>query len=285
MEPQPRQHKDKVQLASRSAPPTPLPISRWRLAFFHWVARRRVSRAFRALRLANAIRVPARNTPNLIVVLNHPSWWDPLVGLLLSRHLFRPRNFYAPMDAVALERYSIFRRLGMFPVAMESPRGAAQFLRMGMTVLESGHILAVTPQGQFTDVRVRPVLLRPGVAALISRFAAQGRPTTVLPMALEYTFWDQRLPEALVNCGEPLRFEAPPEGDSSAPATQADIHAQLELRRDPLAFTSVLQGQRGTSGFYGVIERVRALVGGSTQVGDHQSAAAAEHSSGSARNP
>ena len=275
------------------------PISSWLLWIFHGIAQRRVSRAFRALRVANVTRFPQQNAPNLIVVLNHPSWWDPLVGFVLSRRLVRGRNFYAPIDAAALERYRIFRRLGMFPLVMESRRGAAQFLRIGAAVLDAGHILAVTPQGHFTDVRERPVQLRPGVAALISRRAAQGSTTLVLPLALEYTFWDQRQPEALVNCGEPLRFPpAESSKENASAATQSAVHLQLEqgmartqdelaalsLRRDAGQFMSLLEGRRGSAGFYGLIERIRALASGSAYRGDHRAAPAAQHDAGPARN-
>ena len=57
--------------------------------------------------LAGRLRCP--DGP-LIVVLNHPSWWDPLVGLVLTE-LFPDRAHYFPMDAHALQRYRIFQRL------------------------------------------------------------------------------------------------------------------------------------------------------------------------------
>lgn len=265
----------------------PPPVSPWLLAFFHQVAERRVSRAFRALRVANANRVQP-GAVGLVVCLNHPSWWDPLIGFVLSRYLFPRRTFHAPMDAVALERYGIFRRLGMFPVAMDSPRGAAQFLRTGAAVLNAGNILAVTPQGEFTDVRTRPVQFRPGLAALLKRRSEQGLATEVLPLALEYTFWDQRQPEALVNCGEPLRYN-PGETTEHAAAQGTATHleaamqrtqdelAALSLQRDPSLFSTLLEGGQGSAGFYGLIERTRALLGGSSQRGDHRAAHASKH--------
>jgi len=61
--------------------------------------------------------------------MNHASWWDPLVNLLLAREFFPHRQIYGPMDAVALERYALFKRLGMFGVEQNSRRGALHFLR------------------------------------------------------------------------------------------------------------------------------------------------------------
>ena len=48
-----------------------------------------------------------------IVVLNHPSWWDPLVALVLTE-LFPDHAHHAPMDADALGHDRIFERLGVF---------------------------------------------------------------------------------------------------------------------------------------------------------------------------
>src|SRR5271168_2379987 len=63
-----------------------------------------LARNFHAVRLSRSCRPgPVPDGP-LIIVLNHPSWWDPLVGLLLAE-LFPDRAHYAPMDANALGRY------------------------------------------------------------------------------------------------------------------------------------------------------------------------------------
>src|ERR1700733_10753028 len=95
--------------------PTLLPPSRRTLAFFarylHWY----IGRHFHALRLANAGRFPNPSGP-LIIYANHASWWDPLSCIVLSRHLLPDAHHYGPMDAVALQHYGMFRKLGMFPV-------------------------------------------------------------------------------------------------------------------------------------------------------------------------
>ena len=120
--------------------------------------------------------------------------------ILLGQLLLPERRHYAPMDAQALEQYPIFRKLGIFPVEMASARGAAQFLRTAEAVLQDGGVLWLTPQGRFADPREFPLAFKPGLAALAQRVPQ----ATLLPMAVEYTFWDERLPEALVYIGEPV---------------------------------------------------------------------------------
>ncbi len=250
---------------------------------FRLIAQRRMRRSFRALRVANgnALRDAGMDplTAPLVVYLNHPSWWDPLTAFVLSRHLIGERSFYAPMDAESLKRYRILSHLGMFPVAMDSPRGAAQFMRGAQAVLDAGHVLGVTPQGHFTDVRDRSAVLRPGLAALLQRRAAQGLSTAVLPLALEYTFWNQRLPEALALAGEPLWVDAA--HPQTTTALQAELASRLQTAQDRLAalstsrdtsqFSVVLDGRRGSAGFYSLWEYWQGLRGVSTKKGDHNS--------------
>ncbi len=70
----------------------------------------------------------------LIVVLNHPSWWDPLVGLILSER-FPGRTHYAPIEAAALARYPLLGPARASSGSTPGRRGAREFLRVGAGVL------------------------------------------------------------------------------------------------------------------------------------------------------
>jgi 1-acyl-sn-glycerol-3-phosphate acyltransferase len=97
----------------------------------------------------------------LIVVLNHPSWWDPLLGLVLTE-LFADRDHYWPMDADALRRYWVFQRLGAFGIEPATLRGAREFLRTACAILARPRTaLWVTAQGRFADPRERPAVIEP----------------------------------------------------------------------------------------------------------------------------
>jgi len=166
--------------------------------YLRWYLRRH----FHTVRVANAGRIP-REAERLILFGNHASWWDPLTAMLLGQEILPERDHYSPMDAMALEHYSIFKPMGFFPVDNNSPRGAAQLLRAGSEVLSRpGSVLWITPESQFQDPRKRPIVFKPGLGALMSR---TGRMTCV-PVAIEYVFWNERLPEILINVGEPLEI-------------------------------------------------------------------------------
>jgi len=213
-------------------------------------------RHFRAVSVQEAERLASVSGP-LIVYANHSSWWDPMVSILLAAVLLPGRKHYAPMDAEALKRYPILRKLGIFPVEMSSARGAAQFLRTSEAILAAGGVLWITPQGRFADVR-EELVFKPGLGAL----AARVPDVTLVPLAIEYVFWDERLPETLLRVGEPLRVA---EGASTEQleAALAAVMAELKaavLARDPRAFSSLLRGGRGTGGLYGLGRRLRAWI-------------------------
>ena len=240
------------------AVPQPWP---WAVRGFRGYARRYVAKHFHALRLARAT-LPDLGDGPVLLVLNHPSWWDPLIATVLSG-CWPERTHFAPMDAAALERYGIFRRLGMYGVAAGTLRGAATFLHVGNAILaRPDALLWVTAQGRFADVRERPAGLLPGVG----RLAATMTHGVVVPLALEYTFWNERLPEALVRFGPPVAVTEYP-GRTPAAWTQhiatcleetQDALATAARRRDPAAFTTVVGGQAGVAGVYGRWQRLAA---------------------------
>jgi 1-acyl-sn-glycerol-3-phosphate acyltransferase len=180
------------------------------------------------------------------------------------------------MDAAALQHYGFFRRLGLFPVEAGTRRGAAQFLRATEEIFaQPDPVLWLTPEGRFTDVRTRPVVFRPGLAALIARLGS----CTLVPLALEYTFWDERLPEILMGCGRPIqvadgRRHTADEWNEivcTALAETQDELAVLARLRDPAHFETILAGRVGISGVYEAWKRLLAFFTGREYQASHGS--------------
>lgn len=240
------------------------PISPLLLSMFERYAGRYVAQHFHAFRLAKAQRpdpVAIRGKP-LIVYFNHPSWWDPLICLRLAEQFFPDRQHYAPMDAAALAKYPFFERLGFFGVELGSSRGARRFLSVSQQVLSRPDAaLWIAAEGQFTDPRVRPVRLRSGIGHLANRM----RQSVLLPLAIEYPFWEERTPEALARFGEELPAG---EADLTAPDWTTVLETRLEaaldalvvesLARDPDHFDVLLGGTAGVGGVYDAWRRLKA---------------------------
>lgn len=210
----------------------------------------------------------------LLVFGNHPSWWDPLVAHFVCRQCLGGRQFYAPIDASALERYRVFARLGFFGVELNHRRGAAEFLRTSLAILSQPRgSLWLTPEGRFADVRDVSAEFQPGIAHLCTRMPSN---VVVLPMAVEYVFWDERLPECLLRFGQPIRCGEFSELDKTAwqaklfaalRETQASL-ATASIARNPEPFEPLLSGKRG-AGVYDHFRRLRHFFEGSRFRAEH----------------
>ena len=246
------------------------PISSITLRLFTRIVRLYFRRHFRSVMVQHVERLATASGP-LIVYANHSSWWDPMVSILLAQTLLPGRRHYAPMDAEALARYPILRKLGIFPVEMTTARGAAQFLRTGQAILRDGGVLWVTPQGRFADPRAWPLAFKPGLAALALRVPE----VTLLPLAIEYTFWDERLPETLLHVAPAVRLDEGLATESATRKLEAELATAMlalqaaSMARDAAAFAVLLTGGRGTGGFYALGRRVRTMFGGKPVRLDH----------------
>ena len=230
------------------------------LHIFHRYVRWYLKRNFRSVRVAGGSPEIPAGMP-ILVCLNHPSWWDPLLSLAVAMEDFPDRTHYAPIDAAALQRYKFFGRIGFFGVERGTRRGALSFTRSGTRILQScDSVLWVTAQGAFVDPRVRPVELRGGIGHLIRQVGT----VAVLPLALEYTFWEERYPEALAMWGAPILITQGAETPASiwtsriaaALESTQDRLAAASMERKQNAFKVLVSGSVGVGGVYDFLRRV-----------------------------
>jgi 1-acyl-sn-glycerol-3-phosphate acyltransferase len=229
--------------------------------------RRYVRRNFHALRILKGGRPPRDSARPLVIYLNHASWWDPLVCLLLSRQFFPDRRSFAPIDAAMLQRYGFFKHLGFFGIEPQTPGGARTFLRTTHALLASSlNAVWLTPQGRFVDVRERPLQLQKGLGVLAVREPG----AAFIPLAIEYSFWTERRPEILVSFGGPIVPGAEPArlaADWTRIFTGALETVQNELalrasRRDINQWVTLDRGKSSVSAIYDRWRWLRARVQG-----------------------
>ncbi len=124
----------------------------------------------------------------------------------------------------------------------------------------------MTPGGKFTDVRARTVFA-PGLAHIAGSVSG----VALLPVAIEYVFWEERTPEALIEFGSPTvsnrgdvtKKAWQRELEDRLAATQASL-AQKAIAHNPDQFDVLLDGSAGIGGWYDLMRRYRALLTGST---------------------
>ncbi len=229
----------------------------------------------------DAVRILKPGLSNLpadrpvIFITNHCAWWDPIMLLLLSSRCTPGRRGFGPMDAEALKKYGFMKRIGIFGVERDSQRGAARFLKIAKGILaERNTALWLTPQGEFMDTRMRPVTFKPGVAHL-----ARDLECTIVPMAMEFPFWDEPKPEALVHFGEPIdtgKSEA-----CDADSWNAQLQTALEetmdelataaMTRDPGLFDTAVAGKKRVSPVYDAWRYLKAAFRGEKFSAAHKS--------------
>lgn len=238
----------------------------WMFDWFVWYGRRFLRKNFHAVRLARDGRPAAHADQPLIVYFNHPSWWDPMVAFVLSDR-FKDRQHFGVIDQKMLEKYRMFARLGIFGIDPETRAGAAKFLRTAEAILaHDDSVLWITAEGAFTDPRKRPVRLRPGVAHLARRLERG----VLLPLAIEYPFWNERYPELLLRFGKPIDVAATRLASAETwnglleERLQASMDrlAELSIARDPESFETLVGGNVGVGGVYDLWRRAKFGVRG-----------------------
>ena len=227
--------------------------------------------AWRMSRDFHAVRVSVRNIPvspprsPIIVYCNHPSWWDPALCIVVAHRLFPGRPGFAPMEQRSFERYGVFRRMGVFGVALDRPAGARRFLDVSDRALSIPNgMMWINAEGAFTDTRVRPVVLRPGVAHLARR-----RPDAVLlPMAIAVEFWEESRPEALVRFGQPVTLDGLHAVGDIAARLATELERTMDklaldsMSREPGRFTTLVSGRAGADRIYDNWRRAKSVLRG-----------------------
>ncbi len=232
------------------------------LRLFQRYAQGYVRRHFHSVRLLRG-GAPARCVDYpLVVYLNHASWWDPLLCLLLAQRFFPARQSYGPIEDDSLGRYRFFEKLGFFGVEGNRSPARVDFLRIADRILATErNALWLTPQARFVDSRVRPLHFRRGLGHL----AARTDRAAFLPLALEYVFWEERQPEVLVGFGEPVIFSGEQRlglGETTrlfetALATVQDHLAAAAQRRQPAEWDRLVVGRATINPFYDLWRRLR----------------------------
>ena len=187
--------------------------------------------------------------------------------MLLMRRFFLERPGFTPMDAAALKKYAFMRRLGVFGIEQNSPRGAVRFLRTAGQVLDNpDHMLWMNAPGRFSDARERPVPLAPGV----TRLPEIAPDAVIVPLAVEYVHWTEKRGDALLAFGAPLEARgllaldrgARTETIREAVTANMDRLAQDAISREEHRFRVVLDGRVGMGGLYGGWQYLKAALRG-----------------------
>ncbi|XZE20261.1 lysophospholipid acyltransferase family protein [Pirellulaceae bacterium SH449] len=242
--------------------------SKWLVDGFCWYSRGLVRKQFQSmgfLGTEDLAKIPEHHS--VIIYANHASWWDPIVAMMCQNHYMSRRTLYAPIDAEQLENYAVLKKMGFYGVRLQSFSGAQQFLDTSKELLKhTSTSIWITPEGRFCDVRDQQQTLMPGLAHLVTKVER----TTVIPLALEYGFWNDSRPHIFGRFGEHIDCEKHRFEDKAACneyLTMALRKSQRELAakviaRDPKAFDFLLASHTKRLSWYDFARKWAAWVKG-----------------------
>lgn len=261
-----------VRRSASARQPRVEPTNRlWFTRVFAVYADRLVRRSFHTVRLLGTPELATTNGRPLVLYANHPSWWDPLLAMMLWRRFLGDRIPFAPIESTSLERYGFFKWLGFFGVEKSTARGARAFVQTTDALLRRDTtVLLLTPQGRFADVREGAAGLESGLGHLARRHPD----CAFVPLAAEYTHWEERQPEALVRFGPPV---VPARSDTphlSAHGwtrrfeheldTQMSLLRTASVQRDVAAFNVLSRRGGGVTKPYDLWRSLKARASGRT---------------------
>jgi chlorobactene lauroyltransferase len=197
----------------------------------------------------------------LLVYLNHPSWWDGYMCMLLNRLVLRDQfQGYLMMEEPQLRRYCFFRWVGCFSVDRHNARSAARSVAYAARLLAErpNRSVYLFPQGVLTPNERRPLELYPGLAHIVRRAGG----ATLWPVALRYEFRGEQRPEAFLRAGPAHRVTAETDVQTVMADTTHRLTAATDALRDEVAADALDDYRvllRGRTGVNRLFDRIRGL--------------------------
>ncbi len=214
--------------------------------FFGGYSCRLMRKKFASVRIEKAgfgvLQEAVQHEGPLVIAMNHPSWWDPIVGVVIRHTYFPDRPSLSPIEMKMYDRFKFMRKLGLFGIDPDHRNALREMVAYVRAQCDEHRRTAffITPQGAFTDVR-KPIVVRPGVGAIASTLDN----ARVLVLLSEFSFWHDKRPEAHIlirECEAPMRLSTASwtRAIRSAMQTGADDLADLVIAREETAFSTML---------------------------------------------
>ncbi|ELK44587.1 lysophospholipid acyltransferase family protein [Halobacillus sp. BAB-2008] len=169
------------------------PLIEWGFTRFNrWFLKKH----FESIRVASPPEVASRN---VLFLINHSSWWDPLVIFHLNERLVQS-DAYGMMGEEGIRRFPFFRSIGAFSVDKTDRRHLLESLKYSIRLLERQRTVWIFPQGEEQHQEKRPLEFFSG----ISYIAEKTPDVKVVPVSIYYSLEHTRKPNAYIEIGNPL---------------------------------------------------------------------------------
>ncbi len=148
--------------------------SRQFLRVFGWYACRLLRKRFASVRIADdtdeVLRSVADSDQPVIVAMNHPSWWDPIIGVTIKHIFMRQRFAISPIDMAMYKRFGFMKRLGLFGIDPDHPETSSAMLDYihSCASTHPDFALFITPKAS-SVIPEHPLSFAPASRRLLSR--------------------------------------------------------------------------------------------------------------------
>lgn len=191
-------------------------------------------------------RLPQPNDGPLICYLNHPTWWDAYMAMIVDMVILQRRfDTYAMMEE--LPAYRFFRWCGAFSIDRTNPREVMRSIGYVSHLLSErpGRATIIFPQGEIAPNDQRPLVLHAGLAHIVKRVGY----VVLCPVALRYEFRGEERPEVFIRFGPMHRATAPVDVQALTEDVRqrlthsADALRDAVIANDTSAFCVLLRGR------------------------------------------
>lgn len=174
---------------------------------FGWYTRLLFYRRFKFVWLLQEYH-PERSS-RTVYYLNHNSWWDGLIPLLLNECRFE-QHARALMEEKQMRQYPFFSRIGAFSIDPGHPRKALRSMQYAVESMQRNHAsLFIYPEGEIKPAG-SPLQFKNGLAWLHGRLAG----VDFVPIAIHIHTQRFDKPELLLHAGPALSIPEDADIDS-----------------------------------------------------------------------
>lgn len=162
--------------------------------FFKWYTFWLCKRRFSAVWTKNEIDIP--KNASVLFLVNHHTWWDGLIPLLLNEFVFHKRA-RAIMEDAQMKKHTFFAKIGAMSINRSNARSAVYTLNQASEWLKQPNTcLFLYPEGKITNPS-NPINIEGGVLRIIK----QAPDCVVIPISVYISHQRGDKPELFVRTG------------------------------------------------------------------------------------
>ena len=189
----------------------------WR-AIWHFYIKMAIQRRFYSIRVKHPEHFELRNKDAAcIFYAQHTCWWDGLIGYCLYWFLFKEKTNMMIEDLLS---FPLLRYVGGFSIDKKSPKSILRSMKYAVDFMKNEKIsLWMFPQGVIKPPNHRPLELQKGLAYLAEKTGK----VNLIPIAMQYPFLRQGLPEVMVDIGKPIIVDGEIDKDKFTEYLEKDL--------------------------------------------------------------